>query len=328
MGNPTANKEETTTVKPTHSSALNIVLQWLVYVFWFWTLAVLGTVLSGVLIDIFVDSTQDSTWIIYAAAPLVVLLPLASVSDRYYKKVEPREKHGFAAVVMVVNAIIAALCAVGAVVAIVYALLDLVLSTRADTTGNTVALLVSFVIATLSSLFFIRVLYIERFRFIRKRFTQIVLAIALVSLLLVIVFPLVDEVRRKSDRIVEDNYRLVTRAIDNYVSENSGRLPASLDQVDFKDGAKRAVDTGKITYKPLSLTSNGDSIDELTTTILDIGNSSSSRNRDRNYELCVDWDYERDNRYDYPNRSKSYSSSYGHEAGTQCYSESAYYYNR
>lgn len=306
---------------PTHvqnTSALNIVLQWLTYVFWFWTLASLATVLSGVLIHILINNSKDSSWIIYAATPLVVLLPLAALTDKYYKKVEPKQKHGFAAVIMVVNAVIAALGAVGSVIGILYAILDLVLSTDGNTTGNAIAAVVCIITASLSALFFVRVLYIDKLRVIRVRFTTIVCGVTLIALILTVLFPLVNEIKRKGDRLVEDNYALITSKIQAYVTENR-KVPQSLDDITFEDGAKRAIDSGKITYKPLEGTSSSP--------IPAIGLASSSLDRKYSYELCVDWQYESKSEYEdysYYSSRKNFSEYYGHKAGKECYTETPY----
>ncbi len=303
-----------------HSSAISIVLQWLVYVFWFWTLADLATVLSGVLIHILIEEARNSTWIIYAAAPLIVLLPLAIVTDHYYKKAEPKAKHGFAAVVMVVNAVIAALGAVGSVIGIVYALLDLLLSTRDDMTGNAIAAIVCTITALLSSLFFVRVLYIDKLRLIRSKFNIIVSAVTVIAVLLTLIYPLANELKRKTDRIIEDNYSDILSDIRSYTNDNS-KLPESLDKVTFEAGAKRAIDTGKITYNAISQPL-------VTNRLPSLNPGARYQEGELKYELCVDWAYERDSGYDDDYlASKGYYAYEGHKAGKQCYEESTYYYN-
>lgn len=307
-------------LEPSHSSAVNIVLQWLVYVFWFWTLTNLAVVLSGVLIHILVEETRNSTWIIYAAAPLLVLLPLSIIADHYYKKTEPKAKHGFAAVVMVINAVIAALGAVGSVIGIIYALLDLALSTRDDATGNTIAAVVCTITALLSLLFFIRVLYIDKLQPIRSRFSIIVSAVAIIAVLLTLIFPLTNEVRRKADRVIEENYSSIKNDIQSYVNSNN-KLPDSLDEVTFKGGAKRAIETGRVTYSPKPSSFSPSDLSQIST-------RTRALNRELQYELCVDWKYESNSGYDrdYPNSQKGYYSYDGHKAGKQCYTESTYNY--
>lgn len=309
------------------SGAVHIILQWLAYSFWFWSLCLIGASLSGVLIHIFVRPDAESTWILYSAAPLIVLLPLAAITDRYYKQMEPREKHGIAAILMVIHAVVACLSAVGAMVAVVYAILNMLISTSGDFSDNLIACIVSFVIAILSTLFFIRVLYVERLAMVRAYFTRIVAAIAVVTLLLVIVFPLVSEMRRKGDRIVEDNYFSVTSDINKYARENK-KLPESLDDVEFDEEAQRAIDTGKLTYKTLTNPSDIDITPSLQPVedFSPISSPSYYRDTQRTYELCVDWSFERENGYDSSYSGKNFSSYYGHKKGKQCYEETSYGY--
>ena len=291
----------------TNTNAVTIVLQALTYAFWFWTLLILSIILSSVLTYLLID-TFDAEWLVYLASSLLVLLPIAFITDRFYRKVEPEKKHGFAAVVMVLNAVVACLVGVGSLITAVIALVSLGLSSG-DTNATSVTILSSLIVAGLSILFFIRIVQLKQFSYINKHFSKIIGIVVGLTILLAVVGPAVDTARRRTDRLIESNYSRIVREIERYAVENNG-LPDSLDKVDFSDEANKAVDTGRISYEARSTAQ--DSLDQF-------GRQRSSQQL-ATFELCVDWEFEKDSDYSSYNNYPSVS----HKKGIQCYDEEVY----
>lgn len=296
---------------PEHSPALEVVLQWLTYVFWFWTLCVISIVLSGALSYFIVDNGNDSQWIAYMLAPLFILMPAAIVTDHYYKKIEPPKKHGFAAVVMVINAVVACIFAVGSLIAAGVAFTSVLIDSGA-TEGKTVTIIASSVVAVMSLLFFLRIIYISKLNFIHKKFGIIMSGVVVITLILAIAGPLTGEIKRKTDRLIENNYYSIKYGVDNHVRDNK-TLPNSLSDVGYEGDAAAAVATGRITYvkgseESLNTTSYG---------------QRASKNL--KYEICVDWQYKKGSVSSYDYESDRYYGG-SHKSGEQCYDESAYVY--
>jgi hypothetical protein len=85
-----------------------LILQWLTYAFWGWTVLAL----SALTISVFqrlIAGTDPSNFNYYVIAGLAVLLPISFVCDKFYSKQEPDKKTGSASLIMVVHAVIFAL---------------------------------------------------------------------------------------------------------------------------------------------------------------------------------------------------------------------------
>ncbi|MBP7767228.1 hypothetical protein KA068_01775 [Candidatus Saccharibacteria bacterium] len=290
-------------VSPKKSNAKEIVLQWLTYSFWFWLLLIIGILLSSSLSYFVGDKNGDYSWSIYMLAPLLVLLPTATITDRFYKKGEAVEKHGFSSVVMVVSAVSACLITVGSFITMLVSVIGLVIDTG-DTDSKTVVIISSLVAGSLSLLLFLRILYLENLSWVRRKFSVIVGVIFAITLGLTIVGPLRSEISRKSDRLVEREYYNITQAIRDY-TRSEKQLPNSLSDLDIKPDTKEAIKAGNITY-----------------------DKESKSSRSEAYKLCVVWKHEKSSSYDsnYGDDEGHYSYS-SHKEGRQCYTEKLYSYN-
>lgn len=294
------------------ASALHVVLQWLCYVFWFWTLLIISIILSSVLSYFLIDRF-DPTWLTYVSSSLLILLPAAYVTDHYYSKVEPSKKHGFAAVVMVVNAVIACVAVVASLITLMVTLVGLAIDTG-STDSKLVIIISSLIVASMSLLFFLRIIKVDRLRGMNRNFTRIISGIVALTLTLVIVGPLINAAQRKNDRFIEENYYSVRRQISNYVTENN-RLPNSFDDVGFTDNAKKVVETGRLTYE------KGEKVSSEESSIY----TSTARTRSEFfYTICVVWDYEKESPAIYYSDADDFRGY--HDSGTECYEETTYTY--
>jgi hypothetical protein len=293
-----------TTQQETKHTALEVLLQWLTYIFWFWTLFFSSLIISSVL-GYYIAEESSTEWIVYLAGPQILLYIAALITDKYYKKVETEKKTGFSAVVMVVNAIIAIIISIGSFITASIALTTMLVSVT-DTDSSLITFVSSTVIGLLSLLFFLRIIHIKKLALIRKDYSVITGVVVFISIILIAVGPFVATIQRRADRLIEENYYSITGSIRTYVRENN-QLPEQFSDVTFEDDAQKAIDTGRVTYKKGSKNS-------------DYYSSSPSYK----YELCVDWDKEKNPDYDgYYSRTKSFTTSW-HQAGVQCYEEDTY----
>ncbi|MGH7250207.1 MAG: hypothetical protein ACREGC_04480, partial [Minisyncoccia bacterium] len=115
----------TTNTSPVHN--LNtpnvIVMQWLTYAFWGWT-ALSLSILTGIVLANFINKADMGSFTPYAIAAVLVLLPISFVCDYFYSKHEPGKNTGSAMVVMVIHAVLFALFGVGALIGIVFSLVQ------------------------------------------------------------------------------------------------------------------------------------------------------------------------------------------------------------
>lgn len=319
-----------------NSTAVQVVWQWLTYTLWSWALCALAILLSGVLTFWFVSKSYGYEFLIYSLAALIVLLPLAYFADKYYRKIEPDVKHGFPAVVMVLNAVIIFLVAIAGLITAVISLFTMFVSTD-ENSGKLIAFMSAGVVATLGMLLFFRIIRPPKYRAYVTKFPKIVVLITGVTIVMAFIGPFVREASRKSDKIIESGLPSVNTAVQDYARKNK-KLPDDLSSLSpYNSDGKKLIEKNKVEYRIISqVNSGGATILPLNSNSL---NSSTSYNRSVNnsnkgeYELCVTYSYEKKeegyNDYydDYSSRPESnYISTYTHKAGRQCYTQSVTIY--
>lgn len=311
------------------STAVQIVWQWLTYALWAWALCALSILLSGVLTYFIIDKTGEYEFLIYTLATLLVLLPLAFIADRVYRKIEPPQKHGFAAVVMVLNAVIIFLIALGGIITAVIALFTLFIN-PGDSSGKVIAVMSASVVATLGILLFLRIMRPPKLRNFPKLFPYIVVIIAGLTVVLGMFGPFRAQVASRDDRLIEAGLPGVNDGIQNYARKNK-QLPNNLSeiQVTYNDDAKQLISQNVIEYRVIAQpkAGSGVSITENDKT------ESLTRNRifsstPGKYELCVTYKQAKNSADNYQSTdSNSYISTYSHEAGRQCYTQTTNEYD-
>lgn len=240
---------DSTDASAQHNLPLDIVLQWLSYAFWgmlvgalMWlvvivlSLAIRGEVFDGV--------TP------YALAAVVVLLPIAYVTDLLYRRREPSRKTGMAAVVMVIHAVLFALVAIGTLIGAVFTGISLLLSTEADTSMSVIVLLSLLIAAMLYALLFVRTMTPQHPKNL-SRIVSIVLLVLSVGLFIWgIVGPAAQTMLRKNDRRIEQQISAVQMAVSRY-AEREGKLPESLGDVKqtLSRPGQALIDEGLVTYR-------------------------------------------------------------------------------
>lgn len=317
MPRDTTTQKSAHKAKDTGSSAVLIVLQWLAYAMWTATLVFLSWLLSATLTYYFISKSDSYEHLVYILAGLVVLLPIGTVLDIAYAKREPVHKQGFAAVVLVLNAVVVFLAALAAVITAVVSAFTLVLHPESST-GATIAIVSAGIVAVLALLLFVRILSNPKTRFFTKLFPWLVVAVSLVGVGMAIAGPLRVEYESREDRVLEKGLPELAMEIRNYASSNQ-QLPDNLDDLAVSSRASEArslIKDNKVDYR-----------------IIQQPQASSSKTKspvnppaiEGRFELCVDYQAKRGSGKTTATGSyPSYLFIDNHPAGHVCYNQSTY----
>jgi hypothetical protein len=306
---------------PVHVGAGIIVLQWLTYAFWGWTILALiwlvFIVLSG-----FITSQDTSSMVPYAIAATLVLLPISAVCDIFYTRREQQKKTGASMVVMIIHAVIFALFGIGALISAVLAAIQLFIG-ASGSGGNdfTLIWLYTFLIsAAVYAVTFLRTLNPFKSRGLAHVFPYLMMVVVGVFIVLGVVGPLAQARLVKDDRRIESQLSTVNRAVRDHIRNNDA-LPASLGDVTIKDPeAKQLVQDNLVTYKAGSVESKKPSKLK--------SEAADETSKEYRYELCVTYKKESSSyrsSYDYyddnDGEASTVLSTYNHPAGEVCYKQ-------
>ncbi len=306
------------------SSGGVLVLQWLTYAFWFWC-GISVSWLAGVVINFFVAGNSGSyEWgsvLAYPLASVVIMLGIALVTDFFYAKHEPVKKLGGANVIMLLHVVPFVLIAIGALVTIVFALLNMLLNSDpiASTDGPLQVMLVALVVAVLLGLAATRAFFGSKPR-VRLLARAAFMVVAVGFIVAGVAGPALEAVRTKDDRLIEQALPSLSSDIRNYVSENN-KLPASLSDVTYGESSysasavQKLIDSKLVTYKANTLPSSNSSydpsdirtqlcVDSPTAGVCSPDSSTDSSSTKRfYYQLCTSYKTERKDRYNYSERN-------------------------
>jgi len=188
----------------------------------------------------------------YALAAVIVLFIISVVVDAVYSRREPLRKQGAAMVIMIIHAVIFALCGIGALITAVFAVINLVLGTNWD--GNEGALTVlttGGIIAVVYGATLLRTLHPA---WLKRAGLYYGLFMALVTggiTTLAIAGPAVHAHETKNDRLIERALPEVSNSIRNHTAK-ADALPATLDEIKetMSSDAKQLVALGLVEYTP------------------------------------------------------------------------------
>jgi competence protein ComGC len=291
-----------------------LVLQWLTYAFWGWTVLTLSFLTASVLTS-FILGAESGDFNIYAIAAVLVLLPAAFTCDVFYSRKEPVKKTGAALAVMAIHAVLFALIAMGTLITAVFTVVSMFVS-AGESDGKIVALTSSLIICVYYVLIFLRTLNPVRLSHLRKAFRFCMLGFVLLMTVLGIVGPIAKEREVRNDKLIEANVSQLATEINNYTNDNN-ELPDTLNQLDLEGDVALMVSKNLIVYKPNTKTA----IQQ------DYSYSNSSRSSLSGstyyYQLCAN--FKKASRYysSYNTRENSEYRSYvyatQHPAGEYCY---------
>jgi hypothetical protein len=300
-------------VKPEVNSPGVIVLQWLTYAFWGWTVIAMSVLTSIVLAHFMLEDANVGESIIYGIAAIIVLLPVSVICDIFYSKKEPEKKTGFASVVMVIHAVIFGLSTIGALITVAFSVANLIISSSSSEETQ-VVLFSALIITILSVAVLLRTIMPKRLLHMRRCFIIFMMVAVGIIITLGIVGPVSETWATRNDRLIQENIYSVESGIDNYVTSNK-KLPNSLSDVELTGDAKKLVQDNLVTYKNDGEASEGS------------GYLAESYYR---YQLCVTYQKASDNNWMggsssshmEDTNSSGYETSvstYYHKAGETCY---------
>jgi hypothetical protein len=311
--------------QPTRHTPVNaglVVLQWLTYAFWGWTVLALS-VLTSMVVANFINDTSVGSGTAYGIAAVLVLLPISYICDHFYSKREPARKTGPETLVMVIHAVLFALFGIGALIVGVFSIVSL-LTSNTDTKDTITVLICSLIITAYYGATFLRALNPIKFGWIKNRYKLVMLVSVSIIIVLGIAGPVARERQLRDDRLIENSLNTVSDAITNYASSNK-KLPDNLEAIGItNDNAKQLIDRKLVEYKPEgSVTSYKLGEDS---PITRPGSSPQQSRQVFRYQLCVTFkeesnDYSRYDNLNGPDDDgySSYLSVYYHPAGRQCY---------
>lgn len=305
-------------------SAGLVVLQWLTYAFWGWTVLALS-ILTSMVIANFIGGADVGGATPYGIAAILVLLPISYICDVFYSKREPTHKSGPETLVMVIHAVLFALFGIGALIFAVFAMIKL-LTSGTDVDSTLTALLSSLIIAVYYGLTFLRTLNPAQLRWIQRYYKFVMLITISIIAILGIIGPVAKERSLRDDKLIVQALPELNYTIQSYAQDNK-KLPDNLQELDLEDDTKQLVDRNLVTYKPEdSITEEGnDTVSNNNRPSKPLPGTAKAGTVYR-YQLCVTYKEKSGSSSGYEDLSSydssgytNYLSTYQHKAGNVCY---------
>lgn len=291
-----------------------LILQWLTYALWGWSIVSLTSLLAASLSQM-ITGTDTSGFAPYGIAASVVLVPIAVVCDFFYAKREQARKSGIATFIMVVHAVVFALLGIGSLIGAVFSGINLLISGD-DSSGVLVALITLSIVAVLFGSTFLRVLQPTKFGSLVRWVHSVIILTATVTIL---VLSFIGPVRygrlTKSDRLISENISGLASALNDY-GRDKNTLPENLQSLSTNDGTQKLIQSGLVTYTPNTKAPKAQ------TTTDSYGYAIPTKQQTFFYTLCVN--YKKPSSKNAGNDASAqdytnYVSAYTHTAGNVCY---------
>lgn len=301
-----------------HTNPNLVVLQWVTYAFWGWTVFATSLLVINIL-SFFLTDTGDESFAPYGIAAVLVLLPISIICDIFYSKQEPDKKEGAASIVMIIHSVIFALIAIGSFVSIAFSVVQLLVS-GTDSSSLLVGIYSGIIVSMLFGLVFVRTLLPNIMHGFRKLFLITMSLVIGASLVLGVIGPLNSLIVTRDDRLIDNSLPTIVQSIESYASIND-KLPDDLSKLSLDSNAKQLIDKGMVTYsantKQPVVTDKDGTLSSYTTYY---------------YQLCVTYKKQIDRigvtNYTIPEADTdgytSYISTDVHPAGDYCYKVSTY----
>lgn len=159
-----AAEQPSTNMANSHNSASVLILQWITYLFWGWTLLVLSLAIFFLVLSL-INGSEIGSRILYPVSALVILLPVAVIADAFYGKKEPKTKKGVALAIMVVHVVIYAIFLAGFLISAMFSLVSMFTTITSEEQNDALGYLISsLIVAALYGLLILRTLKPEIFR--------------------------------------------------------------------------------------------------------------------------------------------------------------------
>jgi hypothetical protein len=307
-----------------HNNSGTLVMQWLTYALWGWTVFAMS-ILTTVVLSSVINDSDTASFSSYAIAAVLVLLPIAITVDVFYSKKEPAKKTGGASIVMVIHAVLFALFAVGSLISVVISIVSL-FTDSSDNSSKQVWLLSSLIIFLLYTATLLRTINPPKFPFIRRAFIIFMAVTVGIVAIAGIAGPAAKERATRNDRLIESNLGNISDAVEGYASKNNS-IPSSLKQLDLNGDAKKLVDDNLVQYLPNSKQASSTLNNYDSSSYNKVTLQTQSTTKIYYYQLCVDYKKEKKDKYssysssNYDDASgySSYIDTYRHPEGRTCY---------
>lgn len=298
-----------------------IVLQWLTYAFWGWTILIMW-ILTGIVVSSLLNNSDgDTSSVAYAIAGVLVLLPISVICDVFYSKKEPEKKTGASSIVMVIHAVIFALFGIGALIGIVFSIVSLMTSKSGSATAQTF-LFSAMLITLLYGAVFVRTIMPMKFSWLRRAFIMLMVVTVGIVAVLGIVGPVANANQTKNDKLIEQNLPSIPEEITTYV-QNNDKLPGSLAELELSDDTKQLAESGLVIYKADVKPAYVKKPSTKSSAVVRYPDTESSTTY--YYELCATYkkaDKSKAGSYADRYSTNGYNetlTAYGHPAGKTCY---------
>lgn len=309
-----------------------VILQWLTYAFWGWTLVALYW-LTALSVQYFIQKptseydASSSDFLAYPMAAVIVLFVISIICDVIYSRFEPRHKTGAAMVIMVIHAVIFALCGIGSLIVAVFAVVNMLISGGSE--GATVTLITSVTLTFLYGITLLRALSPAKIVHVRKAFWITMLVATLIISSLGILGPIAYAQRTKNDRLIRAGLPQIASAIKEYAQDQK-ELPSSLSESKLdeyysyeSDEVDQIIRKGLVSYHPKEQLNkqSGASLQDLRM----IMTPEYEDDPVFHYQLCATYDEKSGSRSDYSSYDRSddryptYLAINQHPAGKVCY---------
>lgn len=311
-----------------HNGPGTLVLQWLTYAFWGWTVLALAW-LTAISVGFFLNpsSTEnyESTMVSYSLAAVVVLFVISLLCDIFYTKLEPLRKTGAAMVIMIIHAVIFGLFGIGSLIVAVFAVVRLLIGDSSGASygdsGAWTTLITGLVIAIVYGATLLRTL--RPFKLRRSSLIYwIFMAIVTVTITaLGIAGPTWNARLTRDDRLIERTLPSLSNVINSHAAKTSA-LPKTLTEVrsEASEDARTLIDRNLVEYTPgKEVTSTSKSVvpEDPKSLLL------SQNEKVFAYQLCVTYKAKKGPGTSIAQDSKRYPlitpDTYQHDAGRVCY---------
>lgn len=299
------------------SKAGVLILQWLTYAFWGWTLLAFVWLLYIVMASL-VNGDNVTGMIPFAIAASVVLLPISFACDWFYTKRESSKKQGAEMLIMVVHAVIFALFGIGMLVSALVVALQMVITTPPDASSQIVWLITFIVSALFYAITFIRTLNPKPKLKLQHKYSYIMAVTISILIILGFFGPVAQASLTRNDRDIAAYLDDVASAVNTYVMDKNA-LPNSLGDVELDGVAADIVARDLVMYR------KEDSSDDSKALAPNDNSVTESQYTYYRYKLCVTYrDKDTESRGYSPSDYKleyysNYPTTYGHPAGDVCY---------
>ncbi|MES2876244.1 MAG: DUF2304 domain-containing protein [Patescibacteria group bacterium] len=321
-----------------HAGPGLMVLQWLTYAFWGWTvLSLSGLVLlvvNQLMTKIGSDGASMGYWfgggIAYLLAAVLVLFVIALICDIFYSRAEKKHARSSGTnVIMIIHAVIFALFGIGALIMSVFGVVSLMIADTTDAASTISTIISGAIIFVLYGLTLLRTLRPSFVKGVVPMYWGAMTLAIIVSVILGVVGPAATARLQSQDLAVEQGLPGVARAINDYTDENS-KLPATLSDLDsslsdsgYNEEANELIEKDSVRYTPGERIVGTEQNVAMFSPGSQLGGTVATA---YGYTLCVTYKAADDsgvyNSSPYTPEGQKYPTSietYGHRAGEVCY---------